>query len=178
MRKLERILVPIDFSPSSADALRAASLLARAAHARIEVLHVAPFQPPLAAAPGDVAGSELFEATARAELESELDAFVSSELPKGVAPPETRVVFTTARPSAVIIGFSPMYDAIVIGTHGRTGLERARAGSVAAEVTQKAVCPVVAVRGERRPREGEERAMRRVLDAAAALESETQKHQS
>jgi nucleotide-binding universal stress UspA family protein len=37
-------------------------------------------------------------------------------------------------------------DMIVIGTHGRTGLSRLVAGSVAEEVIRHANCPVVAVR--------------------------------
>jgi quercetin dioxygenase-like cupin family protein len=37
-------------------------------------------------------------------------------------------------------------DLIVMGTHGRTGLKRLLAGSVAEEVLRKAPCPVLAVR--------------------------------
>jgi nucleotide-binding universal stress UspA family protein len=35
---------------------------------------------------------------------------------------------------------------IVMGTHGRTGLERILLGSVAEKVLRKAVCPVLTVR--------------------------------
>ena len=38
-------------------------------------------------------------------------------------------------------------DAVVIGTHGRTGLQRFFIGSVAEHVIRKAACPVVVVRG-------------------------------
>lgn len=37
-------------------------------------------------------------------------------------------------------------DAIVMGTHGRTGLRRLFAGSVAESVLRNAACPVIAVR--------------------------------
>jgi quercetin dioxygenase-like cupin family protein len=37
-------------------------------------------------------------------------------------------------------------DLIVMGTHGRTGLDRLLTGSVAEEVLRKAICPVLVVR--------------------------------
>jgi len=37
-------------------------------------------------------------------------------------------------------------DLIVMGTHGRTGLERLLMGSVAEEVLRKATCPVLTVK--------------------------------
>ncbi len=37
-------------------------------------------------------------------------------------------------------------DLVVMGTHGKTGLERYLTGSVAEEVLRKAVCPVLVVK--------------------------------
>jgi quercetin dioxygenase-like cupin family protein len=51
-------------------------------------------------------------------------------------------------------------DLIVMGTHGRTGLDRLLTGSVAEEVLRKAICPVLVVRmppSETPPAEGEAR---------------------
>jgi len=43
-------------------------------------------------------------------------------------------------------------DLIVIGTHGRTGLDHALLGSTAERVVRHAPCPVMVVRGnERKP---------------------------
>lgn len=42
-------------------------------------------------------------------------------------------------------------DYIVIGTHGRGGLERMMLGSVADRVVRSAPCPVITVRGRRAP---------------------------
>jgi nucleotide-binding universal stress UspA family protein len=39
-------------------------------------------------------------------------------------------------------------DLIVMGTHGRTGLNRLLMGSVAEEVVRKAPCPVLTVRAD------------------------------
>ncbi len=47
-------------------------------------------------------------------------------------------------------------DLIVMGTHGRTGLRRLLAGSVAATVLRGAHCPVLALRSGNRPRPAEE----------------------
>jgi nucleotide-binding universal stress UspA family protein len=40
-------------------------------------------------------------------------------------------------------------DVIVVGTHGRTGLERVFVGSVAARIIGTAPCPVLTVRSRR-----------------------------
>jgi nucleotide-binding universal stress UspA family protein len=38
---------------------------------------------------------------------------------------------------------------IVLGTHGRTGLERLLMGSVAEQIVRKAACPVLTVKSPR-----------------------------
>jgi nucleotide-binding universal stress UspA family protein len=41
-------------------------------------------------------------------------------------------------------------DLIVVGTHGRTGLEHALMGSIAERVVRRAHCPVLTVRPQHR----------------------------
>jgi nucleotide-binding universal stress UspA family protein len=49
------------------------------------------------------------------------------------------------RPSRVIVDFADRLGAslVFLTTHGRSGLDRLRLGSVAAEVVRHATCPVV-----------------------------------
>jgi nucleotide-binding universal stress UspA family protein len=52
------------------------------------------------------------------------------------------------RPAAAIVQVAVDYDAdmIVVGTHGRRGLERLLVGSVAQEIVRRASCPVLIAR--------------------------------
>ena len=60
-----------------------------------------------------------------------------------------RWVLRTGVPYKEIVGAAAREraDLIVIGTHGRGGLDRALLGSVADRVIRLAPCPVVTVRG-------------------------------
>jgi Universal stress protein family len=53
-------------------------------------------------------------------------------------------------PASAILGEAKQNqcDLIVIGTHGRTGLNRLLMGSVAEEVIRRAVCPVLTVHND------------------------------
>jgi len=144
---LNRILVPVDFSPHSEKAIRYATTLANKFGARISLLHVVedPF----------VTGAwqaEVFVANIP-ELLDDLKRAAQTQMAehrKHLAahgfPVETLVV--TGRPSASIVeqASAGRFDLIVMGTHGHTGLTHALLGSVAERVVQKAPCPVLTVR--------------------------------
>jgi nucleotide-binding universal stress UspA family protein len=55
----------------------------------------------------------------------------------------------TGSPATSIVGAAKKLkaDAIVIATHGRTGLKHVLLGSVAERVVRTAQCPVITVRG-------------------------------
>jgi nucleotide-binding universal stress UspA family protein len=59
---------------------------------------------------------------------------------KGVGEPAAEIV-TFAKENAV--------DLLVLGTHGRTGIEHALMGSIAERVVRRAHCPVLTVRPAR-----------------------------
>lgn len=63
-----------------------------------------------------------------------------AELP----PPATRLHLLSGRPATELAEFAQRFDPglVLIGTHGRTGLERALLGSVALGVLHKSSCPV------------------------------------
>jgi nucleotide-binding universal stress UspA family protein len=57
-------------------------------------------------------------------------------------------VLLDGRPAAATVGFArdEAVDLLVVGSHGRTGLRRPVAGSVAEEVVRTAPCAVLVVR--------------------------------
>ena len=148
MARIRKILVPVDFSESSREALAYAAELAQKFGARIDLLHVwqAPVFIPTATLPEvpnvdanivDLVRQNAEEATARALAEARAQG-----LPVESARAEPGV---PAR-GIVELAKADGYDLIVIGTHGRTGLSRAMMGSVAEKVVRLAPCPVLTVR--------------------------------
>ena len=151
-----RVLVPIDFSPSSRAALEYGTFLAAKLGAELEVLHV--WEPPGYVGPDALAllpvaaGQPGWEQT-RAEVLREVELFVRQVGPR---PSEVRVHVEPGEPSDAILAAAKGggADLIVMGTHGRTGLSRLLIGSVAEAVLRRATCPVLTTRvPTRMPRE-------------------------
>jgi nucleotide-binding universal stress UspA family protein len=145
-----RVLAPVDLSPASAGALRSGlDLLAQAgAPAAAEILFVLN--------PIERDGSIQFtpEQVARFAGE-ELHRFVDTQLPASATVLERRV--RTGYPREEIlaeINDAPT-DLVLLGTHGRSGLERLLIGSVAADVLREAPCSVLVVPPEVVARETE-----------------------
>jgi nucleotide-binding universal stress UspA family protein len=65
-----------------------------------------------------------------------------------VGAPRVGTEKAVGEPAAEIVSYarSSGVDLLVLGTHGRTGLEHALMGSVAERVVRKAHCPVLTVR--------------------------------
>lgn len=134
------ILVPVDGSLPSLEALAHAVALAEDSEARIGVLHVVA---PEAFRVGS--GSPLTD-EGRREMDAALDAAVQ-HAQAGLG---ERVFRRTESgdPLRTIIEVARdgHYDLIVIGTHGRIGRLHALVGSVAEGVVRNAPCPVLTVR--------------------------------
>lgn len=145
--KLDRILVPVDFSEGSKAALEYAQGLAGRFGAKIDVLHVwftpAYISPAVAVqvARGEV---ETLELVARREAEQQMQSFL-----EGVPNPESVPIAARIEygyePQA-IVDIAKDYDLVVMGTHGRSGLSHFIIGSVAEKVIRQAPCPVVCLR--------------------------------
>lgn len=135
-----KILVPLDFEPSSEAALARAIELARVTHATLHLLHVFPTQsaePPsrkiaIPIETREQAREKLGELTERTK--SAMAGPVSSELAEGAS--ESLIVQRATEGS---------FDLIAMGTHSRSGRVRALAGSVAEGVIRGAPCPVLVV---------------------------------
>lgn len=134
--RFHKILVPIDFSDHSLEALRMASIFAAETGATLHLVHVWQPTPPLA---DGIAWAEVYAEQAeesRRQLEEiapyRLD--VNCERHVLAGDPATEIVRLAEEENA---------DMIVVGTHGRTGITRLVLGSVAEHVMRRATCPVL-----------------------------------
>jgi nucleotide-binding universal stress UspA family protein len=75
-----------------------------------------------------------------------------AEAEKLVGAPRVTAAPAVGEPSAEILEAAreAKSDLIVVGTHGRTGLEHALMGSIAERVVRRAHCPVLTVRPQGR----------------------------
>ena len=145
MTPFKKILVPIDFSTSSTEAVRVAADLSQRYAAEVCLVHVSdpinyalPPRYPLHLLPSQ---SEI-----RAGFEDQLSDAKKDAESAGIANAQTR--YLEGIPSIEIVEFAKKhgFDLIVMGTHGRRGLQRALIGSVTEKVVRTASCAVLAVR--------------------------------
>lgn len=145
--RIQRILVPTNFS-SRADAAFALGLhLARRLGAEVVLFHV------LTPLETDV-WSPLYYIPEEKVLRDDLDAIITRLLDDVMARHDTDGVPVTRRITrgnlaapAIVAGAADVEaDLVVMGTHGRRGLRRALLGSVADEVVRTADCPVLLAR--------------------------------
>jgi universal stress protein A len=148
MDTISRILVPIDFLPHSAAAVRRALDVARRYSAEVVLLHV--YQParyPMAA--GDIVYDERQLERATRQVRARLDAVRREVDPIGRRRVSTRVLQGTPERAIVEAASSEPFDLIVMGTHGRTGVDRIVSGSIAEHVMRHAPCAVLSVKSPR-----------------------------
>jgi len=140
----QHILVPMDFSGDADQALNYALELAAKLGARLTLLHV--IQRPVATA----RGMGLSLATYFQQLEAEASEAMNDHARRAhQAGLECDVVIKHGEPYQQIIDLATtkQVDLIVMGTQGRSGLERFLLGSVAERVVRLAPCPVLVTRG-------------------------------
>ena len=139
---LERILVPVDFSECSFDALEYAIVVAQQAKASLMLLHVLE---PVSYGLDFTLGQSR---TRHSEVESwtkRLEELTSALLAAHV-PVESQLRGGLPADSILDSAQTLPCDLIVMGTHGRRGISHALSGSVAEAVLRKALCPVLTVR--------------------------------
>jgi nucleotide-binding universal stress UspA family protein len=141
----KRLLVPIDFSPVSLEALATARALAKTTGASVHLFHSV----------DDVAWRYLgyplealgqVQAAVTDSANEQLRELAIQEQREGLTVESTIVVST--RPASAIVDFAREHaiDLIVMGTHGRGAMLRMMLGSVAEHVVRTAPCPVMVVR--------------------------------
>jgi nucleotide-binding universal stress UspA family protein len=148
-------LVPVDFSDSSARALRHAAKLAAKSGATLVIVHVVPADYGWLGIGRDE--SRDLDRSLQRQAADRLRTFVNENVDDNVA---ADLEIRLGQPAEEIIAAArdSKCDSIVLSTRGLTGLDRYLIGSVAHRVAQLAPCPVVLVRpGKRSPDRKQER---------------------
>lgn len=159
--KIDKILVALDFSPASMEALQYAISLARQFPATIHLAHVYP--PDEAASIPGAAHLLLKSAQAIKHLNEELTG-IHREHVEPFCPENCHI--RSGRPYQEILKLAREIsaDLIVIATRGHTGLKHLLLGSTAERVVRSALCPVlVARRKNQKKGDSEEFALRTIL---------------
>lgn len=121
------ILHPTDFSQFSDSAFRVAAALARDQGAKLILAHVLN--------PAD-----------KSQLDTALSKLRQMQVGNPLVEVEHRVEVGDAAKAIVDVAARRTCDLIVMGSHGRTGMNRLLLGSVAEEVVRTAPCPVFTVK--------------------------------
>lgn len=146
--QLRKILCPVDFSALSGVAARYASLLQTCQNGHIYFLFADPISaPPYFTADQVEALKRELEHARRRAAES-LQKFLRETL--GELPANSEAMIVEQEPVDAIINTATekQVDVIVMGTHGRSGLNRLLLGSVTEKVLHRASVPVLTTRGE------------------------------
>ncbi|ABS25017.1 universal stress protein [Anaeromyxobacter sp. Fw109-5] len=141
----KRICCPIDFSDASRAAMEVAADLARRTGAELWLLHAYPV-PGYTFPDGSVVASPKMLQDLADGAQRHLDEWRTAA--EGLGAPRVETAKEAGEPAAEIVAFARErgVDLLVLGTHGRTGLEHALMGSIAERVVRKAHCPVLTVR--------------------------------
>jgi nucleotide-binding universal stress UspA family protein len=146
MPAIHRILVATDFGPSSTAALDHAATLAARLRACVHVVHVLDESP-------TATGIHHFHVSDAAAHRERLYAEARARLAKLAAPLGVRGIPNTLEVrigspadaiSQAVVDYGA--DLLVVGTHGRTPLQRLLLGSVADRLIRTAGCPVLVAR--------------------------------
>jgi nucleotide-binding universal stress UspA family protein len=149
MIEIRNILCPVDFSDFSRHALAQAAVIARWYGATLTVFHVYPTGPPpvlFGGYPGPIPLEPVsgLPRETREAIVCELQRFTDS-----VKIADLQMRFEArqggAVPAILDEAKSLPADLIVLGTHGRGGVDRLVLGSVTEKVLRKATCPVLTV---------------------------------
>jgi len=147
--EIRQILSPVDFSDLSAHALRYASMLAPCGNARLVVAYAQSFSPPPYFTEGQVGEFERQFHDAFQGAEAALRRFVDAELDaEAASATEVRIVEAMPVDGILKLAREIKADLIVMGTHGRSGVNRLMLGSVAERVLRESEIPVLTVRGD------------------------------
>jgi nucleotide-binding universal stress UspA family protein len=142
-RPIERVVVAVDPTGPSRDAIRAAAALADRTGARLEVIHSAYLPPVLPYA--DKGALLKLDAALATHLEA-APALVRNLIEKTIGKRDVKIRVLAGNPADEISRHTTPRDVLVCGTHARTALGRLVFGSVAAKLVRQAPCPVLVVR--------------------------------
>jgi len=171
--ELKNILCPVDFSPLSALGLRYAGVLAQCGNAQLSVAYANTFAPPPYFTESKLRALEEQYRESFHEAEAALRRFVDANV-QGELARRAGLFVEEGLPVDVIrrIAAQIRADLIVMGTHGRTGVNRWMLGSVAERVLRESAIPVLTVRGDTSaPAESPKKILCPVNDTPAAQQA-------
>jgi nucleotide-binding universal stress UspA family protein len=142
----KRILVPVDASSTSTRGMKEAVRLAKAAHARLMLLHVLDEYPALSMPESGVAAGAILDGM-RESGERLLQKNVKAVTRSGIKPQSAMVESTTGGIAGVVVKEAKRWkaDLIVVGSHSRDGVARALLGSAAESIARESPVPVLVV---------------------------------
>lgn len=145
MKSLNSILVAIDFSDSSDKAFNTALFMAKKFSARLVLVHV--INEPI-----DLRGFyvphisfDKLEEEIKAGAEKMMEQFCRNHF-EGFDNYESLIVPGIPYQEILAVAQDKQVDMIVLGTHGRAGLDHVLFGSTAEKVVRKATYPVLTIR--------------------------------
>ncbi len=141
IQEIRKVLAPIDFSEFSMDALRGASELAKEVGAQLHIVHIVAPHFALLEKSRELARESLMLDESEQELARiKREEYSNSDqviVQAEVGPPV---------PKLVAYAKEHQIDLILLATHGRTGPQHIRIGSVAEKLARLAPCSVLVFR--------------------------------
>jgi nucleotide-binding universal stress UspA family protein len=141
--RVSRILVAVDFSPHASNALKWAQSLADALGAKLILLHVIDAVSVVGLETGGVTADFAPLHVLREQAEKGM-----GELKALIPDAQTVVREASPRPTIVDAALELNCQMIVMGTHGRSGLEHLLLGSVADYVVRHSKVPVLTIHAD------------------------------
>ncbi len=140
--RIRRLVIPIDFSASSLDALEYGVQFAKHLGASVTILHVLE---PVAYGLDFTLGRSVERREQKEHVQSRLEVLRALCTSNGV---NADSVVKAGLPADSIREYADREkpDLVIMGTHGRRGISRLLSGSVAEGMLRLACCPVLAVR--------------------------------
>ncbi|MGE5430533.1 MAG: universal stress protein [Syntrophomonadaceae bacterium] len=143
---IKKILVPVDFSEFSKNALHYAAEFAQqnSSETLYLIYVIEPVIYPADFSMGQVALPSV-ELEINSKAKDELENLAKKEIPENIC---YEIIIKTGKPFVEINETASEIDAdlIIIASHGHTGVEQILFGSTAEKVIRKAPCPVLSLR--------------------------------
>lgn len=144
MVEIKKILCAVDFSEVSPMVVNYARVLAKAFEAEVILLYSAPSLDQYVSFHVPPNSIETFVGEIVSGAEQNMEAFIAQHLPDVSV--TGRVVSGYAAEEIIKCANEEKADLIIMGTHGRKGIDRILFGSVAEKVVKSANCPVLTLR--------------------------------
>jgi nucleotide-binding universal stress UspA family protein len=141
------VIGAVDDGPLAQEVVRVGANFARMVPGgELHLIHVLENLPPPVSLVPPPTGMGLTAAEMEAEARKRLDELLALARGKFAGRIVGHLAAGSASREIIQVAMDLQADAVVVGTHGRTGVKRFLVGSVAESVVRKASCPVIVVR--------------------------------